>query len=518
VPGRREGAPAASGQEAPEAPRHVGRRDERSPHAAAPAHRDRRPHPAEPRQRPPAPATPEARGEEIPPRIADAQPVAEPLEASASVKPSLGETRFDAVGLPSRILGGIEELGFSRLTPLQEKLFAARAAKNHFIVQGGYAAGKTSAALILAFERLLALPPDAPRAVGMPRVLVLVPTRDLAVGTAAAAAAMGRHTSFRAVAIFGGGDAEAQRADLAGEPVDLLVSTPGRLLDFQERGAVKLDAVLLLVVDEADRLLGMGSLADVDHVVPLLPPPDRRATLVLASAPLPSLARAVGAWMDEVTTIQQAAADATAAQDVEQRAYAVSHREKLSLLYNLLKRPEFERVLVFVNDDMFAERVASVLAAQELPCATLSSAMPPDRRTAAIEAFRTGRTPVLVLTDAAAAGLESERVTHAINCDMPRAAEDYTYRLGFAGRGTARGAIVTFATENDAFAIPEIEAVTGHPLRCEVPTDELLARLPNAPDFGDRGPRRFGDRRGGPRDSGRRGDRRGGPRSGPRRR
>jgi ATP-dependent RNA helicase RhlB len=279
--------------------------------------------------------------------------------------------------------------------------------------------------------------------------------------------------------LFGGADFEHQKRVLATQVIDVVVATPGRLLDFKGRGDLDLKHVEVLVIDEADRMLDMGFIPDVRRIIRGTPPKTERQTMIFSATLTSDVMRLAEEWMP-APTIVEVEPEQVSADSIEEKVYMVTSRDKFTLLYNLLQRPEFSRVLIFGNRRIDTERIADRLGAHGVTCALLSGDVPQNKRISVLEEFRSGKTRVLVATDVAGRGLHVEGVSHVINYDLPYEPQDYVHRIGRTGRAGAAGIAISFACENESFILPEIEKMTGECIPCIMPDDALLAHPPPA--------------------------------------
>jgi ATP-dependent RNA helicase RhlB len=444
------------------------------------------------------------------------QPAPEPWDKSLfNVPPQEGKVRFQDMDLPDDILHAIFDLKFQYCTPVQAMTLPHALEGKDVFGRAQTGTGKTAAFLISTFTRLLRHPLNRPLRPGTPRALVLAPTRELCMQIHKDAEALGKYSGLNCIAVFGGMDFEKQRRQLRGKHVDLVVATPGRLLDFKRKGDLHLNHVEVLIIDEGDRMLDMGFIPDVRSIIISTPPKTHRQTL-LFSATLPDeVQRLASNWTRDPVKIdiepEQVAVDT-----VKQVVYIVTLQQKWSLFYNILKKENPERVMVFGNRRDEVERLCDRLKGLNINCALLSGAVPQHKRLRVLEDFRAGKIRVLVATDVAGRGIHVDAVSHVVNYNLPLDPEDYVHRIGRTGRAGASGISISFADEDDAFHLPDIEKYIGRPLPCTHPEDELLVAAPE-PEGGHRehsGHREHHGGRGGPH----RGPRRGGPRRhGPRR-
>ncbi len=454
-----------------------------------------------------------------------AAPAAEPWDRSQfEVPPKEGLSRFHDVDLPDPVMHAIADLGFAYCTPIQAEALPATLAGRDLAGRAQTGTGKTAAFLIRILQHNLTVPRPADRRKPSPRALVIAPTRELVMQIERDAEDLGKHSGCRVTALFGGADYKRQREQLALDP-ELVVATPGRLLDFCSRGELHLDQVEILVIDEADRMLDMGFIPDVRKIVYSTPPKERRQTLFFSATLTDDVVRLCNSWTREPVRVE-IEPDQVAVDTVDQQVFVVTSDQKFPLLYNILQNEHRDRVLLFVNRRDTADWLAHELKRHHIDCSLISGALPQNQRTATLAAFREGRLRVLVATDVAGRGLHIEGISHVVNFNIPVDAEDYVHRIGRTGRAGATGTSVTFACEEESFYIPDIEKYIGRDLPCTHPRPEWL-KLPEGvdpvastlPDSRSRrrpgGPGGRGGR-GGPR--GRGGPPRGGPRGGGRRR
>ena len=413
----------------------------------------------------------------------------------------LSDVYFSDLPLPHPVRAGIAGCGFVRATPVQAATLPLLLAGRDVAAQAQTGTGKTAAFLITVFTRLagaprLLRPGDAPRA------LVVAPTRELAVQIRDDAVALGHFVKPRIVTVFGGIDYGRQRDQLRAG-CDLLIGTPGRLLDYEQQGATSFGSVESLVIDEADRLFDMGFIPDLRRILRRCPPPQRRHT-ALFSATL-SIRVLELAWehMNDAQKIEIRPQQVTADR-VTQLLYHVGAREKIPLLLGILKaevrRGETPpRTMLFVNTKRFAERVVATLERHGFHVAALTGDLPQARRLKILTDFKAGKLPLLVATDVASRGLHIEGVTHVINVDLPQDPEDYVHRIGRTARAGAAGTAISLADENYVFSLAAIEKLIGMKIPTAFAGEDLFewgAPAPPPPRRGDGlqsgGPRHLG--------------------------
>ncbi len=388
---------------------------------------------------------------------------------------------FHALPIPPLVLKGIDRLGFTTCTPIQEKTLPLTLGGSDVAGQAQTGTGKTAAFLIVMFSRLLrtALPSlrSSDTEMASPRALVIAPTRELAIQIAEEAAALGTSISLKVHAVYGGVDYQKQRTILEGG-VDILVGTPGRLIDYYKQKTYDLRKVEMLVIDEADRLFDMGFVADLRFLLRRLPPPHKRQSM-LFSATLPARVMELAyEYMNNPVKIE-VAPEQVVAEKVEEVLFHVERTRKLSLLLGLLKRETWERTLIFVNTKHVGITLADRLTANGYVCAALTGDLPQAQRIRALERFKSQRDSILVATDVASRGLHIEGVQIVVNYDLPQDAEDYVHRIGRTARAGASGKALSLADEEYVMSLEGIEQYIGHKIPVEWPPDTFF--LPSKP-------------------------------------
>ena len=392
-----------------------------------------------------------------------------PWDASQFLVPKVeGKTRFHDLDLPSEIMHAISDLGFSYCTPIQAQILPATLAGKDASGKAQTGTGKTAAFLTTIFTRLLRTTPPGKRRNGSPRALILAPTRELVLQIVEDARELTQYCNVITVAVLGGMDYQKQQRQITEQQVDIVVATPGRLLDFKRQQYVHLDQVEILVIDEADRMLDMGFIPDVRQIVHSTPNKDKRQTLLFSATLTPQVISLASQWTTNPVTVE-IEPEQVVTQTVEQLVYLVSSREKFPLLYNIITRQNLERVMIFCNRKDETRHLAEKLARYDIQCAILSGDIPQHTRTKTLENFRAGKIRVLVATDVAGRGIHVDGVSHVVNYTLPHDPEDYVHRIGRTGRAGALGTSVSFADENDSFQLPDIEEFIGAKLACIQP-------------------------------------------------
>jgi ATP-dependent RNA helicase RhlB len=388
-----------------------------------------------------------------------------------------GQTRFHDLDLPDAIMHAIADLGYQYCTPIQAQVLPKALAGSDATGKAQTGTGKSAAFLINIYTQLLRRPPQDERRPGLPRVLILAPTRELALQIEKDAHAIGKHTDIQVQSVFGGLGYGKQKQALEEKIVDIIVATPGRLLDFQRQKLVRLNKVEILIIDEADRMLDMGFIPDVRKIVYSTPTKDKRQTMFFSATLTPDVERLADQWTRNPVHVE-IESEHVEAESVNQLVYIVTTKEKFALLLNLIVGQNLDKVLVFANRRDQTRRLADRLKQYRIKTAVLSGDIPQKKRLKTLEDFRNGKIRVLVATDVAARGLHVEAISHVINFTLPHDPEDYVHRIGRTGRAGASGTSVSFACEEDSFYIPPIEKYLGHPLSCIQPDQGLLELKP----------------------------------------
>ena len=386
---------------------------------------------------------------------------------------------FRELGIPEPLLRAVADLGFERCTPIQQEVLPYTLLGHDCIGKAQTGTGKTAAFLLTIMSDLLRNPPDEQRYMGEPRALVIAPTRELVLQIGKDAEELAAHAGLHIVTLIGGVDYDRQRQQLERKLVDILVATPGRLMDFHSQRQIHLDRIEMLVIDEADRMLDMGFIPQVRRIVRQTPPKSHRQTMFFSATFTEEVVRLSAEWTHDPVRVE-IDAQSVASKDIDQIVYLVEADRKLDLLLNLLNQPEAASVMIFANRRDQVRRLHERLERAGISCGILSGEVPQQKRVKTLEAFREGHYRVLVATDVAGRGIHVEGVTHVVNFTLPEDPDDYVHRIGRTGRAGASGTSISFAGEDDAFALPPIEALLGRKIHCEQPPTELLVAVPRS--------------------------------------
>ncbi|PIE63743.1 MAG: ATP-dependent RNA helicase RhlB [Desulfobacterales bacterium] len=387
-----------------------------------------------------------------------------------------GRMRFHDFPVSLKVMRAIADQKFAYCTPIQEKALSAVLAGRDLVGKANTGTGKTAVFLIAILTRLRKERVGKKRP-GKIRALVLAPTRELVVQIAKDGRVFSRYCNLSVRAVYGGVDYQKQLDALKSRACDVLVATPGRLLDFAGKGVVDFSSCSILVLDEADRMLDMGFIPDVRRIVGRLPSAKNRQTMFFSATLNNDVQRLASQWCTSPVMVE-AEPEQMAVDTVEQHVYLATTEEKYVVLYNLIQQNSDERIIVFANMKSEARRLAEKLARNEIECVLLSGDVAQNKRMKRLENFRDGRVKVLVATDVAGRGIHIEGITLVVNYTLPFEPEDYVHRIGRTGRAGASGRAVSFADEEGAFYLPEIEDYTGRKFECEIPAEALLTPPP----------------------------------------
>jgi ATP-dependent RNA helicase RhlB len=431
----------------------------------------------------------------------------------------LTDVSFTNLHLPETLARGIADAGFERCTPIQAQTLPRALAGFDVAGQAQTGTGKTAAFLVALYSRLLRNAPSADRKVNAPRALIIAPTRELAVQIHHDAEIVGQYTDLTLGLAFGGVDYDKQRRELEAG-VDILIGTPGRLIDFFKQRVFELRSVEVLVLDEADRMFDLGFIADIRYIMRRLPPPDQRLNLLFSATLAQRVLELAYEHMNDPELVR-IEPDKMTVDQVRQVIYFPSMDEKPRLLVGLLRSMDPHRTMIFVNTRRGAEELETLLRANGLNAEAISGDVPQKKRLRLLRDFHSGELAILIGTDVASRGLHIPDVSHVFNYDMPQDPEDYVHRIGRTARAGAEGDAISLGCEDFVQSLPDIEAYIGRSLPRATLSEDLLAEITvparerrrfGAPGGG----RGFVGGRGGRDRGGRSGDRGDGRRGGPR--
>jgi len=386
---------------------------------------------------------------------------------------------FLSFDLPETVMQGIQAAGFTACTPIQEEVLPIALRGRDVAGQAQTGTGKTAVFLISIFTRLLREPDRRPRGLAGPRALVVAPTRELAVQIHQDARLLGQATGLDMQVIYGGVDYLKQRETLRAG-VDLLIATPGRLIDYFQQGVYTLKTVEVLVIDEGDRMFDMGFIKDIRYLVRQLPPPERRQSFLFSATLGQRVLELAYECMNNPTMVSIAPEQITV-EGVVEVLYHVTKEEKFPLLLGLLNREKGKRILIFANMKHQAERLAERLIRAGYHARAITGNVDQKKRLKIMQAFKEGGLHILVATDVASRGLHIEAVSHVINYDLPQDAEDYVHRIGRTARAGASGKAISLADEEYVLSLEAIEEFIGHKIPVEWADESLFLKAAPRP-------------------------------------
>ena len=372
----------------------------------------------------------------------------------------LSDLAFSSLDLLPSIQEGLSHAEFKYCTPIQALALPLGLQGNDVAGQAQTGTGKTAAFLLVIFQRLLKNAPETPGK--NPRALVLAPTRELAIQIHKDALLLGSKTKLRFGLAYGGVDYEKQRKTIQ-NGVDILIGTPGRIIDYFKQHVYNLRSIEVMVLDEADRMFDLGFIKDIRYVLRRLPPLNQRQCLMFSATLSQRVLELAYEHMNEPELLRVESEKITS-ENVHQSVYYPANEEKLPLLVGLLRQFADGRIMVFTNTRHATDFVERTLNANGFHAAAISGRVHQKKRQSLMRQFHDGEIPILVATDVASRGLHIPDVTHVINFDLPQDAPDYVHRIGRTARLGATGEAISFACENYAFHLPEIEAFIGYPI------------------------------------------------------
>ena len=405
----------------------------------------------------------------------------------------LTQTRFAEFDLPEPVLAGLKDAGFTHCTPIQAQTIPVTLAGKDVAGQAQTGTGKTAAFLVTLLTNLLKageLPQDRPSA------LIVAPTRELALQIYADTEVIGGHCGFRLAQVVGGIDYRKQ-ADILREGADIVICTPGRVIDYIKQGILKTDAINTLVIDEADRLFDLGFTRDMRYILKRLPHYDQRQSMLFSATLSFRVLELTYEYMNlpEVITVEQ---KEVTVDGVEQSLYHLGRKEKLGMLLGILEGEDWSRMLIFVNTKSGVDWLAKKLIGNGYPAEGISGDLHQRKRLKLMEGFKNGSLKILVATDVASRGIHVEDISHVINYDLPQDPENYVHRIGRTARAGKKGRAITFACEDYVLHLEPLEKFLDYKIPVEWPRDEDFKEDQAGPvtasrrrsDYGRPGPER----------------------------
>ena len=381
-------------------------------------------------------------------------------------------TAFSSLPIHPAIQEALEDNRLTHTTPIQEKTLPLTLSGHDVMGLAQTGTGKTAAFLISLYHYLLTNPVH-PKAKG-PWAIVLAPTRELAVQIKKDADQIGAYTGLNSLAIYGGVSMEHQRNLLENAPIDIIIGTPGRIIDLYKQKVIRLKNIEVCVLDEADRMFDLGFIDDVRYLLRQMPPAHERLNLLFSATMAQKVQELAYEYFNAPETVSIESEHATA-DNITQILYHTARHEKTPLLIGLLNRDKPARSMIFLNTKRDLERLSIVLEANGYPNAALSGDIPQKKREKIIKDFQSGAVNIVVATDVAARGLHIPDITHVFNYDLPQVAEDYVHRIGRTARAGASGTAISFACEEYVYSLPEIEHYIHNKLPVTPLDEDLLA-------------------------------------------
>jgi len=389
----------------------------------------------------------------------------------------LTKARFSDFPLAPEILKSLDEANFEFCTPIQAKVLPLTLEGKDVAGQAQTGTGKTGAFLVSLFQYLLDNPLEKPYK-NTVRCLCLAPTRELAIQIAKDAEVLGKHVGLNVALVYGGSGYDAQKRQFE-KPVDLLVGTPGRAIDFWKQRTYTLNQAQALILDEADRMFDMGFIKDIRFLLRKLPKPEKRLNMLFSATLSGRVMELSYEHMDNPIRVE-IKADKVNSDSIEQTVFYPANSDKIALLIGLMQKHNPFRSIVFVNTKRDAEKIDNFLRGNDIKAAMISGDVRQNKRQKLLKDFQDSKYHVLIATDVAARGLHIPDVTHVFNYSLPQIAEDYVHRIGRTARAGASGEAFSFACEDSAFYLPDIEKYIGKRLPMEQVSSDLLADVKKA--------------------------------------
>ncbi len=407
----------------------------------------------------------------------------------------LTETRFCNLELSDSILLGLNDAKFNHCTPIQDQALPLLLRSKDIAGQAQTGTGKTATFLLATFQHLLN---DESEAIKNPRALILAPTRELAIQIHKDALLLSKHLNLKFALIYGGTDYQKQ-LDILKTNIDIIIGTPGRIIDFYKQNAFTLNHIQVTVMDEADRMFDLGFIKDIRYLLHRMPAPEQRLNMLFSATLSYKVTELAYEYMNNPILIRIESEEVTS-KAIQQSAYCPANEQKIPLLIGLLNHHQPQRSIIFVNTKRCAELLDDTLNANGYKTAALSGDVPQDKRQRLLADFQDNKITLLIATDVAARGLHIADVSHVINYDLPQDVEDYVHRIGRTARFGASGIAISFICEHYAYSMPDIETYIGQKIPVNAITANLLAdiitpeRRPHKPKADHQGKRPSSDK------------------------
>ena len=390
----------------------------------------------------------------------------------------LTRIRFDELNLPTEIISGLKDAGFTFCTPIQAETLPVSLTNRDVAGQAQTGTGKTAAFLVTVFSRILSLHEHMP---DTPSALIVAPTRELALQIYEEAMLIGRHTGLRIAQVVGGVDYQKQ-AEILRRGVDVIICTPGRIIDYFKQGIFKTKGIKLLVIDEADRLLDLGFAKDMRYLLSKLPHYEKRQSMLFSATLSYRVMELTYEYMNLPEFISITPEEVTV-EGVEQSLFHVGSEEKLQLLLGLLKRENWTRALIFVNTKTGVNWLTSKLKGNRWPAEGITGDLPQRKRFNLMGRYKDGSIKILVATDVASRGIHVEDISHVINYDLPQDAENYIHRIGRTARAGKAGQALSIACERYVFHLEPLEEMLGYKIPVVWPENDWFIEDKAGPVF-----------------------------------
>ena len=407
----------------------------------------------------------------------------------------LTQTRFSNLELSDSILRSLKDADFDHCTPIQKQALPLSLRGKDVAGQAQTGTGKTAAFLLATFQHLINDAEDdveeqvddidaekpaikitaKSKQIKYPRAIILAPTRELAIQIHKDALQLGKHLNLKLALIYGGTDYQKQLDSLKSN-VDIIIGTPGRIIDFYRQNAFTLDNVKVTVMDEADRMFDLGFIKDIRYLLRRMPPPDQRLNMLFSATLSYKVTELAYEHMNNPVLIRIETEEVTS-KAIQQSAYCPSNEQKIPLLIGILNQHQPQRSIIFVNTKRCAERLDDILNANGYKTAALSGDVPQDKRQRLLSDFQENKITLLIATDVAARGLHIADVSHVFNYDLPQDVEDYVHRIGRTARFGASGVAISFICEQYAYSMPDIEDYIEQKIPVLPITADLLADI-----------------------------------------
>jgi len=399
------------------------------------------------------------------------------LQIQRALKPEfLTHTKFEEFNLPAAVLSGLNEAGFTYCTPIQAQTLPVLLTGRDVAGQAQTGTGKTAAFLVTVITRLLALPEKSS---GLPSAIIIAPTRELSRQIYEEAQILARNTGLSMAQVVGGVD-YLKQAEILRRGADIIICTPGRIIDYYKQGIFKTEGIKALVIDEADRLLDLGFAKDMRYLLRKLPHYEKRQSMLFSA----TLSYRVMELTYEFMNLPEFIAvtpETVTVEGIEQELYHVGSDKKISLLLGLLKREDWGRALIFVNTKVGVDRLTHRLKGNGWPAEGITGDLPQRKRFQLMEQFKKGQLKILVATDVASRGIHVEDISHVINYDLPQESENYIHRIGRTARAGKTGRALSLACERYVFHLESIEEWLGNKIPVVWPEDDWYVEDQSGP-------------------------------------